>query len=600
MKIQNLAVIFIIIILPISMVLTVYVQNQVKTLELQIEYDDKLTNATYDALKAFQLNTANSSTSDLANSKLRDIEASVNTFFNSISSHFNMAGYNQEVLKEYVPALVYTMYDGYYIYSPYTNTLSSEDEGIEYTNGEKISGLKPYIYYSCRYVKGDINVIISYTLDNYITIQGRIGDEPVNKSGYLINDCEGNGTDYARYRNIDIGTETLREDIIVNENGTAVKKNLVYTQINGVKYYQDTDGTWFSVLNDEKIVQSNYDIVNNSAVMYYTEAAEFKQFIIDNGLNELRTSDAKDAQGNSLSDRFGDYLIFQFEDNGVEIEEANSNFNQHRLAVIRYSIEKNLSIAIANYNNYSGSNANFQMPTLQEDEWEKIINNVSIISFLQGLSIGGKVYNGYSIVTNTKNKEVVSEDSIYITTVDGENRQYHRVQDSNLEGSTILETGIFNMDFERKSLLTETGTYYYYPKTHLGCYNCITSKTNINETNNIYDYLTDDDTYGNRTTLAEIYFTALGRERYGMYRTNNAVSVYTGSINSTPSYDTIGPHSLGDINDDGNVDYNDLSLLMRANAGLITFTEDEQLRADINKDGVIDYNDEVLLSQNIV
>ena len=594
MKIQNLAVIFIIIILPISMVLTVYVQNQVKTLELQIEYDDKLTNATYDALKAFQLNTANSSTSDLANSKLRDIEASVNTFFNSISSHFNMAGYNQDILKEYVPALVYTMYDGYYIYSPYTNTLSSEDEGIEYTNEEKISGLKPYIYYSCRYVKGDINVIISYTLDNYITIQGTIGDEPVNKSGYLINNCEGNGTDYARYRNIDIGTENLREDIIVNENGTAVKKNLAYTQVNGVKYYQDTDGTWFSVLNDEKIVQSDQDIVNNSAVKYYTEAAKFKQFIIDNDLDELSTSDAKDAQGNSLADRFGNYLIFQFEDNGVEIEEANSNFNQHRLAVIRYSIEKNLSIAIANYNNYSDSTtANFQMPTLQEDEWEKIINNVSIISFLQGLSIGGKVYNGYSIVTNTKNKEVVSEDSIYITTADG---QYHRVQDSNLEGSTILETGIFNMDFERKSLLTETGTYYYYPKTHLGCYNCITSKTSINETNNIYDYLTDDDTYGNRTTLAELYFTALGRERYGMYRTNNAVSVYTGGNSGSPSYDTIGPHALGDVNDDGVINLQDYNLIIYIDSNSYTPTEDERLRADVNQDGIVDYNDSVALS----
>ena len=50
----------------------------------------KLTNATYDALKAFQLNTINSDTSDLANSKLRDIEASVNTFFNSISTNFNI------------------------------------------------------------------------------------------------------------------------------------------------------------------------------------------------------------------------------------------------------------------------------------------------------------------------------------------------------------------------------------------------------------------------------------------------------------------------------------------------------------------------------
>ena len=33
MKIQNLAVIFVIIILPISMILSEYVQNQVKTIE---------------------------------------------------------------------------------------------------------------------------------------------------------------------------------------------------------------------------------------------------------------------------------------------------------------------------------------------------------------------------------------------------------------------------------------------------------------------------------------------------------------------------------------------------------------------------------------
>ena len=89
MKIQNLAVIFIIIILPISLILTSYVQNQVKTLGLQVSYDTKLNNATYDALKAFQLNTFNSDTSDLSNSKMRDVEASANTFFTSIASNFN-------------------------------------------------------------------------------------------------------------------------------------------------------------------------------------------------------------------------------------------------------------------------------------------------------------------------------------------------------------------------------------------------------------------------------------------------------------------------------------------------------------------------------
>ena len=90
MKIQTLAVIFVIIILPISMILTAYIQNQVQTINLQLSYDTKLNNATYDALKAFQLNTINSDTSDLANSKLRDIEASVNTFFNSISNNFKI------------------------------------------------------------------------------------------------------------------------------------------------------------------------------------------------------------------------------------------------------------------------------------------------------------------------------------------------------------------------------------------------------------------------------------------------------------------------------------------------------------------------------
>ena len=91
MKIQNLAVILIIIMLPISMVLTAYIQNQVQTLELQISYDTKLTNATYDALKAFQLYTVNSGSSDLANSKIRDIQASVNSFFNSMPKNFNMS-----------------------------------------------------------------------------------------------------------------------------------------------------------------------------------------------------------------------------------------------------------------------------------------------------------------------------------------------------------------------------------------------------------------------------------------------------------------------------------------------------------------------------
>mgnify|MGYP000019440413 FL=1 len=178
MKLQGLAVIAIIIILPMTIILSSYSQSQIKTLQLQTQYDSKLQNATYDAIKAFQLNMSNSSTSDLANSKMRDIKASVNTFYNSLASHFNMVGYGKDVLQNYVPAIVYTLYDGYYIYSAYDNTLDAGDkfdENASYKKGESIYGLKPYIYYSCRYKPNDnSDFVITYSLDSYITIQGII------------------------------------------------------------------------------------------------------------------------------------------------------------------------------------------------------------------------------------------------------------------------------------------------------------------------------------------------------------------------------------------------------------------------------------------
>ena len=528
MKIQSLAVIFIIIILPISMILTAYVQNQVKTLELQVSYDTKLTNATYDALKAFQLNTVNSSTSDLANSKLRDIEASVNTFFNSISSNFNMEVYNQDILKEYVPAIVYTMYDGYYIYSPFTNTLTSDDyvEGVStYQNGEKISGLKPYVFYSCRYVSGNIDVVITYSLDNYITVEGTIKDgTPVYRSGYLIEPSSITGNynqetreNSIRYRGIEIETEHLTEYINDSDN-----QETVYTKINGVKYYQDGN-TWYSMLNGQRYNQDQvYKTENDSGVRYYQEAREFTNWIRgESGLGELTTANAVDENGNSISDIFGtSYNIFGTQNN-IAIEDPNSNFNQQRLAVIRYSIEKNLSIAIANYNNYSGVTANFQMPELQEHEWEKILNNVSIISFMQGLSIGGKLYNGYSIVTNTKTEEVVNTDSIYLVTSDG---QYHRATDNDLVNNNNITNAYLNVDFERKSVTAaDTGNVrYFFPHKQTGCYSSIVNQSNLNDLDvdeydgSIYTYMASKG-----GELAKKYLTALGRERYSMYKTNN-------------------------------------------------------------------------------
>ena len=547
MKIQNLAVIFIIIILPISLILTAYVENQVKTLDLQLSYDTKLTNATYDAVKAFQLNTINSSTSDLANSKLRDIKASANTFFNSVATQFNMSGYNKDVLKGYVPALVYTMYDGYYIYSPFKNTLTDTTvaDDATYKNDEWETDLKPYIHYSCRYVNKDdgIDVVITYSLDNYITVKGIIKNKAVNKSGYLIDNVTTNGG--IKYRGVNIDTEKNLQENVATYNENSIENNGIttencrYTKINGVKYYTNDNGnSWFSILNGEKHQQSNaiYSTENKSGQLYYEEAKAFTEWLRSTPLIDLTTAYVVDEEGHSLqqNELFNtNEKIFTEDENGISIEDPDSKFNQHRLAVIRYSIEKNLSIAIANYNSYSNATTEFRMPKLKEDEWNKILNNVSVISFLQGLSIGGKIYNGYSIVTNTKTEEVVNTDSIYLISDDSESNdsEFHRVTEENLTSKNIVGAYL-NNDFEAKRITDNqnaTKVFFLHGNIDDGgltaSYSSIIMQTNVVDIDNeyggnIYKYVAS---LGNNA-VSQKYFTALGRERYSMYKTNNNVN----------------------------------------------------------------------------
>lgn len=185
MKIQHLAVIFVLIMIPIVFVLSTYMGAQITAITIQANYDTKLYNATYDAVKAFQINTINNKFSTISDSKIRDIYASANTFYNSLSSNFKQEGFTVEDLYAFTPAMVYTLYDGYYIYGQYENTEKQNEKDIE--NYEY--ALKPMIYYSCRYVgtNNSYDIVVNYTLDNYITVMGKLGTETVTRSGYFIN-----------------------------------------------------------------------------------------------------------------------------------------------------------------------------------------------------------------------------------------------------------------------------------------------------------------------------------------------------------------------------------------------------------------------------
>ena len=545
MKIQNLAVIFIIIIVPIALVLEVYTQNRINTINLQTKYDSKLNDATYDAIKAYQLNSFNATdTSELANAKIRNIEASANTFFNSISSGFSELGYTKSTLQNYIPALVYTMYDGYYIYAPFTNTWDTDSKTDEIKNtminqigkqftfeeGEKIYGLKPYVYYSCRYKRnGKFDVTITYSLDNYIQIQGTVQEnngttKTVSKYGYLLDDVEYNeDTNKVSYKNIEIDAEygdNLKENVyLANSNSI---ETYPYIKKAGTKYY--IDNNVFSVIKGEKMTQSGFDtndITNNkNAQEYYKEAFELKQFMKKYGLDKIEITDIVDENGNTYKDDSDDKpyhvngKIFNFNSN---IEPETSNFNLHRIEVIKHAIERNLSIAISNFNAYSG--LSFQMPKLKDTDWDKIMDNISMISFMQGINIGGKIYNGYAIVTNTKNEDVVMEDSIYIKTTDS---VFHRVTENDLWKQNI-EVGVYNVNLERRTVQkTEGNNTYYFPVTGTLSYDSIVTQNNSlkNSEKSIKEYVNNDlnNIDDKQKKLKKLYYTALARERYGIYR----------------------------------------------------------------------------------
>ncbi|MBR3003334.1 MAG: hypothetical protein IKF38_07285 [Clostridia bacterium] len=587
MSLDKLLIIFLIIILPIALVLNTYVNTQADTINTQSLYDTKLLSATSDTLKAYQSNTFNESGSEFSVVQSNNIEASSNVFLNSIANNFGMEGFSKETLQSHVPAIVYTLYDGFYIFSKFQNTLDTQYQAEKptYKNGEYIYGVKPYIFYSCRYkIDAENDFIITYSLDNYISIRGFIKGKWINDAGYLIDNIEYNeSTGVLKYRGVTIphGEEFLKE-YYADEKSNEIK---VYNCIkrNGVKYYQKDDGTWFSTFNDQVLKATDITDADYSAYNYYKEAYEFTQRVRKNrnendyNLENLlkvgnaieyseMTNVSRDEdksyitydENNSFITNDRNAKIFQSgsytNDTKPSIEDPDSNFNQHRRSVIRYVIEKNLSIAISNYNKYAENiSTNFLMPVLKETDWEKILNNISVISFMQGLPIGSKTYNGYAVVSNNKNNEIVSEDSIAIVNMPNRNSfnqlrgaasyYYYDIKKKGISSEVANPVGVFIGDLQKRQYYNSlTGTtMYYYPKLYYADYSSIVTRAeNVNisaeETDNNYKYayngniykyidkvFANNDVNSKEYKMRQAYYTALGRERYGLYKVDRQI-----------------------------------------------------------------------------
>ncbi len=475
MKLQNLTVIFSMIIIPITLILSAYIGVQMDTILLSQKYDTRLIDATHDAVVAFELNTIHNQYSTNADSIRRDIKAAINTFSTTLSVNFGMSGGNATTVMPYIPALVFTLYDGYYIYSPH-------EYNYEYA-GEKRTGyehiLKPYIHYTGRYKNSSNDIVVNYSLDNYITIYGYLGNEYISHSGYLIDtskivtDASGNVTGYRLPSGLTLQTNQTENLQQYNQNN-----QLVQTQ-------------------------------SSSMQKYYQEAYDFTKWVTSNAtlLSTVIPQNAVKSDGSKYTEFQNDNTNFLNISTNNDPEKKDSSFTQHKKEIMRISIQENLNNAIKVYNDHSpsmGTHANFKMPILTEEDWDKILTNVNMISFMQGMPVGTKIYNNYSIVTSTNNKQYINKNSIYF--VDNTNT-YHRIncpvlQENVQNGSFVV--GYKSIDF-RNTQNSQDTTKYYYKHPEYACYTCIVNS--LNEDVEVENLSQD---------LQKAYYRALARERYDL------------------------------------------------------------------------------------
>lgn len=232
-----------------------------------------------------------------------------------------------------------------------------------------------------------------------------------------------------------------------------------------------------------------------SAINYCVES-----YIVTEFLNSLRINNAGGScicgynHGNSLAISSA---------NNPELED--SDFSLHKRGIIKNVIESNLNQAITSYSRNS-SEGDYKLPKLTETDWDQILRNVSIITFIQNIPIGMKYYNNYAIATSTMNKEYVDPEEIYLNATD--DNYYHMPYCKYFEETKNM-IGYRSIDYVQKSYTQgEDETKYYYKHSdktrainvNQACYYCLVQKS-LYEENKTPDKI-------------KAYNTALARERY--------------------------------------------------------------------------------------
>lgn len=340
MKIQHYAIIFIIIILPFSIICKNKVDKKIDVLNEQTRINNALDTATSDAVDT--LIELNDEFYALYDGKTLDVtpaiaKEGIKSFFKTLAVNNTLPftadeNYAENYFSPYIPAIVIVAYDGFYIYSV-------EDDGGEYKY--VLSPKIPYAYEEDGY-------IINFTLGNAIKLYAKNGVlyEGEFKNAH-INDTEVID-EYDIYENI-LGSSTLTKLPQLTTNMSLI-------------VYALTQNTYFDDLPD---------------------------FLKSSNANVSMLQDYDDKHSDDGTNTPLDY------------SDDVSEFNIKRRSVIINTIVEVLNDKINNHNRYAdmmGVTYDFYLPEIDDAEWINAVDDVSIMAFMQGMPTSTDTYyNSYAL-----------------------------------------------------------------------------------------------------------------------------------------------------------------------------------------------------------
>ena len=273
-----------------------------------------------------------------------------------------------------------------------------------------------------------------------------------------------------------------------------------------------------------------------SAISYYVEAYAFTNWVnkyLSGTLTQVGLAHVEQQNGvNVLNDDFtslagatvtDDFVmatrtvtdIFKINvDNNPE--DRNSLFCTHKREIMKNNMVTNLNLAISNYNGRGAYE--FTMPELSATDWDQVFNNVSMISFFQGVKIGLKTYNNYAIATSTTNREYVDPNEIFFSgsTDKSFHQPYciHQIASEKYTGYRSVEYVM--KEYLKKDTVTSqilTQLYYYQHDNYTNtldassetvCYYCLVNRASYTKATNTAQTIAQ----------TKAYDEALARERY--------------------------------------------------------------------------------------